>query len=311
LSEFQEPEEQDSIECHLQHYCQSRKDNGKDRASLFSSLLGLIPLVTILTAAYYFIYYQYYSSFFNQLSLPSRDLNIVPTFFMTETLVSFLMGLSLIFLWLPIYSELYGPSNESSPKIKVENIFFLIITSLSIIFFIPVILLGWPSYLNKIFNIGYLLRDSNFEGVFRLIIFLLILACMYISYQEIYKNRDLSDEIRSLAKPNESKNKLIFITIYFILYILLISNMMGAYHAIQLRDGTLWNNYAITIEMTGTSANLQNSSLIHLPLVMHYDSKYYIINNNKSYPENVKMIIIPDSVVKSASIEHVPYFEDH
>jgi len=237
----------------------------------FSNLAEPAIIVVITTAFFYMVVAGYYISYYKRLSISFYSLDLPLTFY------------------------LYAGNNI------LNSIYWLIIS----LFFIRTVYYGITAYKkiekNKetafmylmliVYSIVVVTSILNFiKNVFVLFMILLMILISIPFFNKAYKEK--------------SYKTFDFITLSFIFIFLIfisIPSNLGNISAESLVRGDA-GNLEVKLDLDNKSPDLLNKTLM---LVIHSDSKYYLVEKNESVPKEVNLYIIPDDQIKMIMVKPV------
>jgi hypothetical protein len=267
-------------------------DSQSDKSSIFdkSGLLGPTIIVAILTSMFILLTYLYSNAFFDTLSLPSRGIELPKTFFLNEVFYSLLLGLVLLYFIMPVIIQ---PENSG-----IGSFFLSIVLAMAALFLIAALLFGIPNSLHDQLK-TYIKFMENDEWALIIILLLIITRIHYwINYSK--KERTFHDLVKEIDNPKLKKPLIILIILVLLFYTYVGATTLGRYHADRFIEQSMSKNFLITIELKENGTIFRNETTLTRPLVMHYDSKYYLLD--KDQYNNTQIDIIPDDQVRAAKI---------
>jgi hypothetical protein len=271
----------------------------KSSRPAISGILGPTIIIAILTSFFIFLNYQYSSAFFNRLSLPSRGIELPVNFFLNEIIYSFIFALIVIYFYLPM---ILCPEKFKDKKIN----YFLALATIVMAFIFPYILFGipddWSDFANQYyfggFQFGFLINS--------LLIFIILI--ILVKYKELIYDKNgltLGSLVKSLYYPEFNLKIIITIIIFMMGYSFIGAYYIGDYHAEKFIDQSFGKTFLITIDLKENGTIFHNESPLIRPFIMHYDSKYYLLDKDESGRSQID--IIPDDQIKTAKITTIQH----
>lgn len=227
-------------------------------------------IVTLLTAAVYFIGYGYYDSFFARLALPDRTLNLPIVIYLREAFWH-----CFFFSFIAMFSFLGANKKPDS--------FFTALRGNSIVLFFFLI------------SIFYILRTSDSWHYWIFLIGSIPILISIIRYSK--KNKSLAHYIYTgdWIKRFGFVGGAIFIVFY-------LASLMGDIHAKKLIQGELHKSLSVSFKMKNGKSFMPKKKLI---LIMNFNGKYYLTEKNDNPPLHSTVYIVPESEVALAEIKRI------
>ncbi len=239
------------------------KNNSSDNDIKYESAF----IIAFITASLYFIGYGYYLSFFYELSIPFKFLNIPTIEYITASYKAFIVLFLPILFFFVVWSQ--APKNRKEAYLG----------SLPIIIF------------NIIAFIEYQLFIEN--SVVRI----LLQALIFVSIVFLILSAHYSHSGAYIIYKSNFNIKII-ILIVFIGFLFSLAGDFGTSDARKIIENKDTTRIQLVLK-DKNNTQIQDKELI---FVMLYDNKYFVIEKNNSSPKYNRLYIIPNEEVEIATI---------
>lgn len=237
----------------------------------FSNLAEPAIIVVITTAFFYMVVAGYYISYYKRLSISFYSLDLPLTFYLYAG-NSIIYSIFWVILLIPLINTAYHAVRIYKKMEKSKTTIFMYLTLIIYSIFVVV----------SIFNL--------IKNVFAFLVILITILDFIWILLLYYKKR-------SYKTFDFMSSFIIFIILLYILIPPLLGNI-SAESLIRGEAGSL----EVKLDLDNKSPALLNKNLM---LVIHSDSKYYLVEKNESLPREANLYIIPDDQIKMIIVKPV------